>query len=135
MLLARSSSAKFDNASLRGSLTELRTSHESLRDDFDELEKNSSDLQSDHQRLTRELTSAQQSVEELESEKIKLTGELSAVRVTVANLEKQLGEEASNGRALGDEKRLLLERADTADKRILEFEVDGQFGERTAIAP
>jgi chromosome segregation ATPase len=33
-----------------------------------------------------------------------------------------LGEEASNGRALGDEKRLLIERAETADKRILESE-------------
>jgi chromosome segregation ATPase len=114
--------AKFDNASLRGALSELRTSHESLRDEFEELEKNSSNLASDHQRLTRELTSAQQSVEELEGEKVRLTGELSATRVTIANLEKQLGEEASNGRALGDEKRLLLERADVADKRILESE-------------
>jgi crescentin len=114
--------AKFDNASLRGALAELRTSHDALRGEFEELEKNSSDLQSDNRRLTRELTSAQQSVAELEGEKVRLTGELSAVRVTIANLEKQLGEEASNGRALSDEKRLLLERADTADKRILESE-------------
>jgi chromosome segregation ATPase len=114
--------AKFDNASLRGSLAELRTSHEGLRGEFEELEKTSSDLESDNQRLTRELASAQQSVEELESDKIRLTGELSAIRVTVANLEKQLGEEAGNGRALADEKRLLLDRADTADKRIIESE-------------
>jgi chemotaxis protein MotB len=114
--------AKFDNASLRGALAELRTSHDSLRSEFEELKSNSSDLESDNQRLTRELTSAQQSVEELEGEKVKLTGELSAVRVAIANLEKRLGEEASNGRALGDEKRLLIERAETADKRILESE-------------
>src|SRR6202044_3381494 len=44
------------------------------------------------------------------------------MRVALANLEKQLGEEASNGRSLGDEKRLLQERADTAEKRIIESE-------------
>jgi chromosome segregation ATPase len=114
--------AKFDNASLRGALSELRANHEALRGEFDELERKSSDLEGDNHRLTRELTSAQQSVQELEGDKIKLTGEAASVRVSIATLEKQLGEEAGNGRALGDEKRLLLERAEIADKRILESE-------------
>ncbi len=114
--------AKFDNASLRGALSELRTSHDALRGEFEELEKTSSDLEGESQRLSRELTSAQESVQELEAEKVRLTGELAAVRVTIANLEKQLGDETSNGRTLSDEKRLLLERAETADKRILESE-------------
>jgi crescentin len=68
------------------------------------------------------LTAAQQSAQELDSDKGKLTGEIATMRVALANLEKQLGEEANNGRSLGDEKRLLLERADTADKRIIESE-------------
>jgi crescentin len=114
--------AKFDNASLRGALSELRTSHETLRGEFEELERKSSDLEGESQRLARELISAQQSVEELQADKVRLTGEAAAVRVTIANLEKQLGDETSNGRALGDEKRLLLDRAETADKRILESE-------------
>jgi|GEM_PF-438759 len=121
-LLSTLEQAKFDNASLRGALTELRVSHEALRGEFEGLEKKSSALEGDNQRLTRELTSAQQSTQELEGDKVKLSGEIATMRVALANLEKQLGEEASNGRTLGDEKRLLLERADTADKRILESE-------------
>ena len=121
-LLGALEQAKFDNASLSGSLSELRSSHDTLRSDFESLEKKASDFEGDNQRLGRELTSAQQSVQELENDKIRLTGEVASVRVTVANLERQLGEETSNGRALGDEKRLLLDRAETADKRILESE-------------
>jgi hypothetical protein len=37
-LLSTLEQAKFDNASLRGALTELRSSHETLRTDFDGLE-------------------------------------------------------------------------------------------------
>jgi chromosome segregation ATPase len=121
-LLGTLEQSKFDNASLRGALTELRTSHEALRGEFEELEKSSSELEGDNHRLTRELTAAQQSAQELESDKTRLTGETAAMRVALANLEKQLGEEANNGRSLGDEKRLLLERADVADKRIIESE-------------
>jgi chromosome segregation ATPase len=126
--------AKFDNASLRGALSELRTNHDTLREEFEELEKKASDLDGESQRLARELTAAQQSVQELETDKIKLTGEASAARVTLVNLEKQLGEEASNGRALSDEKRLLLDRAETADKRILESESAANLaGERLSL--
>jgi crescentin len=126
--------AKFDNASLRGALSELRTSHDNLRGEFDDLEKKSADLDGHNQGLARELTSAQQSVQELEGDKIKLTGELSAARVTIATLEKQLSEEAGNGRSLGDERRLLLERAEVADKRILESESAANLaGERLSL--
>jgi chromosome segregation ATPase len=121
-LLSTLEQAKFDNASLRGALSELRTSHETLRGEFEGLEKKASELEGDNQRLSRELTSAQQSAQELEGDRVKLTGEIATMRVALANLEKQLGEEASNGRTLGDEKRLLLERTDTAEKRILESE-------------
>ena len=93
-----------------------------LRGEFETLEKKSSELDGDNHRLTRELGGAQQSVQDLEDEKVKLTSELATVRVAIANLEKQLGEESGNARTLGDEKRLLIERADTADKRILESE-------------
>jgi crescentin len=80
------------------------------------------------------LTSAQQSTQELDGDKGKLTGEIATMRVALANLEKQLGEEANNGRSLGDEKRLLLERADTADKRIIESEAAANLArERLAL--
>jgi len=121
-LLGTLEQAKFDNAGLRGALSEIRASHEALRAEFDGLEKKASELESDNLRVTRELTSAQQSVRELEGDKAKLTNEIAAVRVGIANLEQQLGEATSTGRTLGDEKRLLLERADSADKRIVESE-------------
>src|SRR6202047_1432827 len=121
-LLGTLEQAKFDNAGLRGALSEIRASHEALRAEFDGLEKKASELQSDGLRLTRELTSAQQSVRELEGDKAKLTNEIAAVRVGIANLERQLGEATSTGRTLGDGKGLLLERADSADKRIVESE-------------
>jgi chromosome segregation ATPase len=80
------------------------------------------------------LTAAQQSTQELDSDKGKLSGEIATMRVALANLEKQLGEEANNGRSLGDEKRLLLERTDTADKRIIESEAAANLArERLAL--
>jgi len=121
-LLSTLEQAKFDNASLRGALSELRSSHDALRSEFETLEKKSSEFEGDNQRLTRELGGAQQSVQDLEGEKVKLTSELATVRVAIAGLEKQLGEESGNAQTLGDEKRLLIERAETADRRILESE-------------
>src|ERR1700733_11725901 len=113
---------KFDNASLRGALNELRAVHDALRTEFQALEKKSSELEGDNHRLARELTSTQQTAQELEGDQVRLSDEIATARVAVANLEKQLGEESSNVRALGDEKRLLLERADSGDKRIVESE-------------
>src|ERR1700688_2014064 len=75
-LLGTLEQAKFDNAGLRGALTEIRASHDALRAEFDGLEKKSSELESDNLRLTRELKSAQQSVQELEGDKAKLTNEI-----------------------------------------------------------
>jgi len=125
---------KFDNAGLRGALTELRASHEALREEFQAIEKKSSELESDNHRLTRDLTSTQQTAHELEGDKAKLSNEIATVRVAVANLEKQLGEHTNSVRALSDEKGLLLERADTADKRIVESEAAAALaGERLSL--
>src|SRR5580693_320831 len=96
-LLSTLEQSKFDNAGLRGALTELRSSHEALRGDFEGLEIRSSELEGDNHRLTRELTAAQQSALQLEGDKTKLTGEIATMRVALANLEKQLGEETNSG--------------------------------------
>src|SRR6202051_2602682 len=53
-LLSTLEQTKFDNASLRGALTELRSSHETLRSEFEGLEKKSSELGGDNHRLTRD---------------------------------------------------------------------------------
>ena len=49
-LLSTLEQAKFDNASLRGTLSELRTSHDVLRGEFETLEKKSSELDGDNHR-------------------------------------------------------------------------------------
>jgi chromosome segregation ATPase len=111
---------KFDNASLRGALNELRTSHESLRTEFETLEKKASELEGDNVRLNRDLAAVEQTAHELADEKAKLGNDISTLRVAHAGLEKQLAEETVKSRTLDDEKRLLLERADGADKRVIE---------------
>jgi chromosome segregation ATPase len=113
---------KSDNAGLRGALTASRASLETLRTEFQILEEKSSEMEDFSQRFKRDLLSAQQTAGDLEGDKVRLGGELAAARVALANLEKQLGEEASRVRALGDEKQLLLERTTTAEKRLVEFE-------------
>src|SRR3984893_7792715 len=96
-LLGTLEQSKFDNASLRGALTELRSNHETLRNEFEGLENKSSELEGENHRLTRELTAAQQSAQELEGDKNRLSGEIAAMRVALANLAKQLGGKASKG--------------------------------------
>src|SRR6202166_3679707 len=82
-LLSTLEQAKFDNASLRGALTELRSNHETLRSEFEGLEKKSSELEGDNHRLTRDLTAVQQSAQDLDADKGKLTGEIATMRVAL----------------------------------------------------
>ena len=70
------------------------------------------------------LEAALQNARALEDDKAKLSSEIAAARVAMATLMKQLGEEASNVRVLSDEKRLLTERADTSDQRIVGLEAE-----------
>src|SRR6202051_979668 len=57
-LLSTLEQAKFDNASLRGALTELRRSHETLRSEFEGLEKKSSELEGDQPPQARDARQA-----------------------------------------------------------------------------
>jgi chromosome segregation ATPase len=115
---------KSDNASLRGTLAESRANHETLRTEFQRLGQKSSELEDDNERLRRDLAAAQRTVGEHEVDNAKLGDEIATLRLATANLERQLGEENSAVRALGDEKLILLERAGTADRRIVELEAE-----------
>lgn len=115
---------KAANASAKGALAAIRTSHESLRAEFQALEKKSSDLAGENARLGRDLEASLQNARTLEDDKAKVTGEISASRVAMAMLVKQLGEEASNVRVLTEKKGLLADHADTSAKRIVGFESD-----------
>jgi crescentin len=123
-LLTALEQEKARNAGSEGALAAIRTSHETLRAEFQALEKKSSELESDNERIGRELVSAQQHARALDDEKAKLSGEISAARGAMAMLVKQLGEEASNVRVLSEEKKLVAERADTSDRRIVGLEAE-----------
>jgi crescentin len=112
------------NAGSQGELAAIRTSHETLRAEFQALEKKSSGLEGDNERLGRDLESARQNARALEEEKAKLNGEVAAARAAMAMLVKQLGEEVSNVRMLSEEKKLLAERSDTSNRRIVGLEAE-----------
>jgi crescentin len=103
-------------------LAEIRTSHETLHGEFQTLEKKSAELESDNERLRRELALIQQTARGLESNKAELTGEIAAARSEIAKLGNQLAQETASGRALSDERRILLDHANSADKTIVELE-------------
>src|SRR5262249_16757334 len=82
-------------------------------------------MESGGEELGRELTLAQQAVRGLEGGKTELTGEMVAVRAEVANLESQLAQETANGRALSEANQILVDHANSADKRIVELQSEG----------
>ncbi|MBV8419996.1 MAG: hypothetical protein JOZ26_08290 [Hyphomicrobiales bacterium] len=125
---------KSDNVGLRNALAELRVGHESVRSEFSALEKRAAGLESAGEELRRELTLAQQAGRGLESDKTELTSEIVAVRAEIANLESQLAQETANGRALSEANQILVDHANSADKRIVELQVRrGADAGKTAI--
>ena len=123
-LLTTLEQERADNAGSQGALAAIRTSHEMLRAEFQTLERKASELAAGNEWLGRDLESAQQNARAFEEEKAKLSGELAAARGAMAMLVKQLGEEVANVRMLSEEKRLLAERSDSSERRIVGLEAD-----------
>ena len=96
-----------DNFGLRNTLAELRTNHETVRAEFQALEKKAAELTRDNQSLRRELALVQQ-----------------AARAEIANLESQLAQETANARALGEANQIFADHANSTDKRIVELQAD-----------
>jgi crescentin len=113
-----------DNVGLRNALAELRTSHETVRTECQALEKRAAEWESDNQSLSRELALVQQAAHGLESDRAELTSEVVAARAEIANLESQLAQETADARALGQANQLLVDHANSADKRIVELQAD-----------
>ena len=107
--------------SLRGALTELHSSHKRLRGDFEGLEKKSSRTgRRQSAGLTGDVTAAQQSTQDMEGDRDQ--ADRRNRRKLWANLEKRDWAKRRRARQVrSDEKRFLLERADTADKRIIKI--------------
>src|SRR5262249_12415797 len=116
---------KTDNVGLRNALAELRAGHESVRAEFSTLEKRAAELESVGEELQRELRPGQRAGRGLEGDKTELTSEIVAVRAEIANLESQLAHETANGRALSEANQILVDHANSADKRIVELQSEG----------
>lgn len=115
---------KSENVSLRGMLTDIRASYETLRTEFNELGKRAAASDTEVERLRHELEQSQQAGRNAEGAKTELADELLTVRGRVADLERQLAQEVANGRMLGDENHALAEHGSAADKRIVELEAE-----------
>ena len=115
---------KTENFGLRNALTELRSTHESLRSEYGLLEKRAADLETAGEDLRRELALAQQTARGLDGDKAELASEIVGARSEIANLESQLAQEAANARALGEANQILVDHATSADKRIVELQAE-----------
>lgn len=115
---------KTENFGLRNVLSELRTSYDGLRGNYGALEKRAAELENAGEELRRQLTLAQQTARGLEAEKAELASEIVAARSEIANLESQLAQEAANARALSEANQILVDHANSADKRIVELQSD-----------
>ena len=58
------------------------------------------------------------------AEKAELASEIVGARSEIANLESQLAQEAANARALSEANQILVDHANSADKRIVELQSD-----------
>ncbi len=97
-------------------------SHETVRGEFSVLEKRAAELESAGEELRRELALVQQTARGLEGDKAELTSEIVAARAEIAKLESQLAQETANGRALSEANQILVDHANSADKRIVELQ-------------
>jgi crescentin len=111
-----------EHARSKGELAALRATHDTLRTDFQKLDAKSSEMKGDNERLNRSLATAVQKTRELEDTRSELRGALTTARDAITTLTKQLGDETTKVRALSDEKVLLVERAESSDKKMSELE-------------
>jgi chromosome segregation ATPase len=113
-----------DNVGLRSALTELRTSHETMRAGCEALKKRSAESASDNHSLRRELALAQLAVRTLESDNTELGGQLVAARAVIPDLERRLAQVRADARGLSKANEILVDRVNGADKRIAELQAD-----------
>jgi len=123
-----------DNASARGALAALRSSHETLRGDYQRLERRSSEMDGDNERLRQDLESALSHARDLEADRAKLSSEIAGGRAAMAMIVKQLGDETGHVRALTEEKKHLTELVEISDKRAAALEAEvAQTCERLSL--
>lgn len=113
---------KSQSLGLTGMLAESRTSYETLRTEFYQIERKATALESEAEKLREDLELARELNRGLESTRIELLDGISARAVQISELERQLAQETSQRRSLGEARRTAQDQLDAAEKRIVELE-------------
>src|SRR6478672_3780556 len=106
-----------EKAQTHGALAALRTAHETLRGDFEGLERRSSVVDEENGRLRLDLEAAVLHVQTLEEARSQLNGELASGRAAQAMIEKQLAAESGQVQMLSEENKHLSDCAAASDNR------------------
>ena len=112
---------KSQNASLKDTLGESRSVYKTLRTHFYEAKKNKTTAEQLWQALE---TAARETARGLESNRTELTSEIAANHVRIAELERQLAQESAQCKALSENKRMLVEHVNNAEKRMIELKAE-----------
>lgn len=102
---------------LTNMLAESRSSYETLRAEFYQIERKATALEAEAERLREDLELARESNRGLESVRIELTDNVSARGAQIAELERQLAQETAQRRSLGEARRTAQDQLDLADSR------------------
>jgi crescentin len=113
---------KSQTMSLSGMLSEARSSYDTLRTEFYQVERKATALETEVERLREDLELSRETGRGLESNRLELTDELNARNAQIAELERQLAHESTQRRAVGEARRALQEQFDIAEKRMIGLE-------------
>ncbi|MEJ2625549.1 MAG: hypothetical protein P8Z80_13705, partial [Pseudolabrys sp.] len=113
---------KSQTLSLSGMLAESRTAYETLRNEFDDIERKATALEAEADRLRENLELASETNRSLESNVSELANEISSNRAQIAELERQFAQESAQRRSLSEARRAAQEQVDASEKHIVELE-------------
>jgi chromosome segregation ATPase len=113
---------KSQTLSLTGTLNESRTAYETLRTEFDRVEKKATTLESEAERLRIDLELAHESNRAPEGTRLELYNEISAGHAQITEPEQQLAQVSAERRAFSENQRTQQEHLDNAEMRGMELE-------------
>ncbi|HET9715306.1 MAG TPA: hypothetical protein VFP60_03890 [Pseudolabrys sp.] len=107
---------------LSGMLAEARSSYETLRTEFYQVERKATATEAEVERLREELELSREANRALESNRLELTDEIKAQRAQISELDRQLTHETTQRRSVTESRRTLQDQFDAAEKRIVQLE-------------
>ena len=113
---------KSQNMSLSGMLTEARTSYETLRTEFYQIERKRRSSRPEAKDCAKISNFARETGRALESARLELTDDLNARHAQINELDRQLDARSAQRRTVTEARRALQDQFDIAEKRIIGLE-------------